>query len=162
VQDVWSPNGPQQDTPPTPLPPSLPGRQSRRDGSLTMMTGETGFEGPVILRLTDAGRPLIEPHDVGHGAFAGWCWSAPVCFSLRSDLRSYGGSPGPYVMTTAGVRVAPKHATFPLTIDLCRSLLCTVRSSPLSSARAGGLVVLARTSSADQRQRRRHESLTGD
>jgi hypothetical protein len=121
VQDVWSPNGPQQDTPPTPLPPSLPGRQSRRDGSLTMMTGETGFEGPVILRLTDAGRPLIEPHDVGHGAFAGWCWSAPVCFSLRSDLRSYGGSPGPYVMTTAGVRVAPKHATFPLTIDLCRS-----------------------------------------
>jgi hypothetical protein len=25
-------------------------------------------------------------------------------------------------MTTAGVRVAPKHATFPLTIDLCRSL----------------------------------------
>jgi hypothetical protein len=32
-----------------------------------MMTGETGFEGPVILRLTDAGRSLIGSLDVGMG-----------------------------------------------------------------------------------------------
>ncbi len=63
VQDVWSPNGPQQDTPPTLPPPSRPGRQSRRDGSLTMITGGTGFEGPVILRLTDACRFLLGPRD---------------------------------------------------------------------------------------------------
>lgn len=31
------------------------------------MTGETGFEGPVILRLTDAGRSLIGSLDVGMG-----------------------------------------------------------------------------------------------
>jgi hypothetical protein len=50
----------------------------------------------------------------GHAAFAGWCSSAARCCSLRSKLRSPGGSPAPCVLTKGGAHLTPqKQATLP-------------------------------------------------
>jgi hypothetical protein len=38
----------------------------------------------------------------GHAAFAGWCSSVARCCSLRSKLRSRGGSPAPCVDRQGG------------------------------------------------------------
>jgi len=44
----------------------------------------------------------------GHAAFAGWCWRVARCCSLRSELRSRGGSPAPCAMIKAGAHLTPR------------------------------------------------------
>jgi hypothetical protein len=91
----------------------------------------------------------------GHAAFAGWCSSVAWSCSLRSELRSRGGSLAPCVMTKAGVHLTPR-STEPCSpaFDLRRNQrasqcaagarLSSVLSLPLSSARARrlGLVMV--------------------
>ncbi len=55
VQDVWSPSGPQQDAPPTTLPPPRPGRPSRRGA---------GVNGGRRPSHSDAKRHLLRHRDV--------------------------------------------------------------------------------------------------
>ena len=81
----------------------------------------------------------------GDTAFVGWCWSAARCCSLRSELRSSGGSPTPCGRTKAGAPLTPRSTQpLPPASDTAHdpaphgapgARLSSALSSPLSSAR---------------------------
>jgi hypothetical protein len=68
---------------------SWPSPTARRP--VTRVPCETG-EDPAINRCMQVPDQTARR---GHAAFAGWCSSAARCCSLRSQLRSRGGSPTP-------------------------------------------------------------------
>jgi hypothetical protein len=69
--------------------------------------------------------------DVAMRCSTGWCASAAWCCSLRSKLRSRGGSPAPCVMTKAEAHLTPRTAQpFSLALDLPATRLCAVPLVP--------------------------------
>jgi hypothetical protein len=128
VQDVWSPNGPQQDTPPTPCLPLFPAlspispRWFANDDD--RRGGLRGTGNPAINRCRQTPDRLARR---GHPVFAEWCLSAAWCCSLRSKLRSRDGNRSCSKMIKMGVLLTPR-STQPLrpALDLLRNRHCAV------------------------------------